>query len=76
MNYHEPQPHEQYDKHKAKSDSIVETLKELVIMNKIMHDGLSEAQAMIGARELKILRQDLEIQDLRNQLLMACSCRK
>ena len=61
---------QQYTEHRAKSDEIVETLKELVLMNKIMHDGLSEAQTMIGERELTIARLELENQELRNQLLM------
>jgi len=56
--------------HTQESDNIVEQLKELVIVNKIMHDGLSEAQAMIGERELTIARLELQNQDLRNQLLM------
>ena len=58
------------NQHATDSDSIVETLKDLVIMNKIMHDGLSEAQTMIGERELTIARLELQNQDLRNQLLM------
>jgi len=45
---------QQYTEHRAKSDEIVETLKELVLMNQIMHDGLSEAQTMIGERELQL----------------------
>ena len=56
--------------HTQESDNIVEQLKELIIVNKIMHDGLSEAQAMIGERELTIARLELQNQDLRNQLLM------
>ena len=56
--------------HTQESDSIVEQLKELVIVNKIMHDGLSEAQAMIGDLKLTNERQALQNQDLRNQLLM------
>jgi len=64
---------QQYTEHRAKSDEIVETLKELVLMNQIMHDGLSEAQTMIRERELTIARLELENQDLRNQLLMARS---
>ena len=45
---------QQYTEHRAKSDEIVETLKELVLVNQIMHDGLSEAQTMIGERELQL----------------------
>lgn len=60
----------QFEKHKADSDSIVETLKELVIMNKIMHDGLGEAQTMIGERDLTIIRLEQECQELRNALFM------
>ena len=56
--------------HTQESDNIVEHLKELVIVNKIMHDGLSEAQAMIGDLKLTNERQALQNQDLRNQLLM------
>jgi len=56
--------------HTQESDNIVEQLKELIIVNKIMHDGLSEAQTMIGERELTIARLELQNQDLRNQLLM------
>ena len=61
---------QQYTEHRAKSDEIVETLKELALMNQIMHDGLSEAQTMIRERELTIARLELENQDLGNQLLM------
>jgi hypothetical protein len=64
---------QQYTEHRAKSDEIVETLKELALMNQIMHDGLSEAQTMIRERELTIARLELENQDLGNQLLMARS---
>ena len=56
--------------HTQESDNIVEQLKELIIVNKIMHDGLSEAQTMIGELELTIARLELQNQDLRNQLLM------
>ena len=56
--------------HTRESDNIVEHLKELIIVNKIMHDGLSEAQAMIGDLELTNARLELQNQDLRNQLLM------
>lgn len=63
----------QYTEHRAESDQAAETLKELVIMNKIMHDGLSEAQTMIGERELTIKRLELELQDARNQLLLLTS---
>ena len=61
---------QQYTEHRAKSDEIAETLKELVLVNQIMHDGLSEAQTMIRERELTIARLELENQDLGNQLLM------
>jgi hypothetical protein len=63
----------QYTEHKAKSDKVAETLKELVLINQIMHDGLTEAQTMIGERELAIARLELELQEARNQLLMARS---
>ena len=56
--------------HTQESDNIVEHLKELIIVNKIMHDELSEAQAMIGDLKLTNERQALQSQDLRNQLLM------
>lgn len=56
--------------HTRESDNIVEQLKKLIIVNKIMHDELSEAQAMIGDLKLTNERQALQSQDLRNQLLM------
>lgn len=56
--------------HTRESDNIVEQLKKLIIVNKIMHDELSEAQAMIGDLKLTNERQALQNQDLRNQLLM------
>ena len=56
--------------HTQESDNIVEHLKELIIVNKIMHDELSEAQAMIGDLKLTNARQALQSQNLRNQLLM------
>ena len=56
--------------HTQESDNIVEQLKKLIIINKIMHDELSEAQAMIGELELTNARLELQNQDLRNQLLM------
>ena len=56
--------------HTQESDNIVEQLKKLIIVNKIMHDELSEAQAMIGELELTNARLELQNQDLRNQLLM------
>jgi hypothetical protein len=63
----------QYTEHRAESDRAAETLKELVIMNKIMHDGINEAQAMIGDQELTIKRLELELRDARNQLLLLTS---
>ena len=60
----------QYKEHSAETDKIVETLKELVATNKIMHDGLGEAQTMIGERDLVVIAKDKEIEMLRNAVLM------
>ena len=60
-----------YLAHKEESDQIIHEIKEAFVNNKTYHDGLSEAQTMIGERELKIARLELENQELRNQLLMS-----
>jgi len=70
MEYHEPQPHEQCEKHKAESDKIVKGLILASINNTLYHDALSEAQTMIGDRELTISRLEQENQELRNALFM------
>lgn len=59
---------DQYKAHSVQSDNIIKTLKELVVMNKIMHDGLTEAQTMIGQRDLAIIRMEREIEGLRKKL--------
>jgi hypothetical protein len=66
MNYHETQ----YEKHKAESDKIIESLLLDAINNTLYHDALSEAQTMIGDRELTISRLEQENQELRNALFM------
>ena len=61
---------EQKQQHVEASDSAAEVLRDLVVMNKIMHDGLSEAQTMIGKRDLDIIALELENQELRDALSM------
>ncbi len=65
MKYHEPQRiegfSESYLKHKEESDQIIHEIREAFEINKTYHDGLSEAQTIIGRLELEImiLRQQL-----------------
>jgi hypothetical protein len=68
----------QYEKHKEESDKIVKDLLLASINNTLYHDALSEAQTMIGERDLTIrafrltiARQELVIQNLHNDALMA-----
>lgn len=74
MNYHEPHQMEglspSYLQHKEESDQIIHEIRETFAINKTYHDGLSEAQTMIGERDLVIVRLEQENQELRNALFM------
>ena len=52
---------EQYKEHAAKTDKVLQEIVETLTLNGIMHDGLSEAQTMIGERDLIIIERDKEI---------------
>ncbi len=59
---------EQKQQHIKDSDKAAEVLADLVIMNKIMHDGISEASAIIGRMQLELDEKDKEILLLRQEL--------
>jgi len=50
-----------YLQHREESDQIIHEIREAFAINKTYHDGLSEAQTIIGRLELEILilRQEL-----------------
>ena len=50
-----------YLKHKEESDQIIHEIRGAFAINKTYHDGLSEAQTIIGRLELEnmVLRQQL-----------------
>ena len=65
-----------YLKHKEESDQIVHEIQETFANNKTYHDGLSEAQTMIGERELTIARLELENRGLRNELFLSLNTKR
>lgn len=80
MKIHKPQKiegfSESYLKHKEESDQIIHEIKQTFEINKTYHDGLSEAQTIIGRLDLEIIRLAKENQNLRNALLIERSVSK
>ena len=64
---------EQRAEHKAASDSVIASILEDAQQNQAYHDAIHEACKTCCDYQVEISKLKLEIQELKNQLLMAAS---